>query len=85
MRTILEARKVRYETALETAMDQLDELSDTDIDSYRLDTGEGSQAVTQRSISQQQKHIMWLEAQIAAIDRRLNGTGIVNLTTRRRF
>jgi len=85
MRATLEARLARYETMLAAAYDEMDSLTENAIFSYRLDTGEGSQQVQQRKAEDQQNQIMWLEAQITRINQRLNGTGIVTFTTKRRF
>lgn len=87
LKATLEARKARYETMLEAAYDAVDTLSSQalTVERFNFDSGEGSQAATNRELEQLQKQILFYEAQIAHIDQRLNGLGIVNLTMHRRY
>lgn len=54
-----------------------------DTESYRFDSGEGSQQAKSRKISDLADQIDRLESQIAALYRKLNGSGIVNMNLRR--
>lgn len=82
-RTKLTARKAIYETKLTAAYAALDGVT-TDIESYRLDSGEGSQQAKRRKSDEITKLIRHLEAVLDSIDRRLCGTGVTTLVLRRR-
>jgi len=56
----------------------------TEIASYRLDTGEGSQQTKYRGLEELQMAVDALESNIRSLYRRLNGTGIMNLNVRRK-
>jgi multidrug resistance efflux pump len=56
----------------------------TEVESYRLDTGEGSQSVTYRKIEELTKTIAALEAQIESITKKLYGTGLISFNLRRK-
>lgn len=87
MRTALLARKARYETMLEAAYDAVDTMSSQAlvVERFNFDSGEGSQAASNRELEQLQKQILFYEAQIAHLDQRLNGLGVVNMTMHRRY
>lgn len=61
----------------------LDALTNAEVSSYKLDTGEGSQMVSRRNPTQLQKVINQLEAEIERLYRRLNGSGLCNMNLRR--
>lgn len=71
-----EAQLALANTALSNAL--------TEIASYRLDTGEGSQQTKYRGLNELQMAVEMLEANIRSLYRRLNGTGIMNLNLRRK-
>lgn len=58
-------------------------LANGDVESYKFDSGEGSQSTKLRSLSQLQSAIEKLEADISTIERKLNGGGIVSMRVRR--
>jgi hypothetical protein len=72
----LEALKTKYESALT-------EVS-AGVESYKFDSGEGSQQTKNRSLKEIRETLDWVNSRIEAINRRLNGTGIVNLNLRRK-
>ncbi len=85
---ITTARKNRIQariTAKETYRDALYELQ-TNFDSaesYRFDSGEGSQQTKFRSLSEVDNSIRRVESQIERLYRELLGHGIVNINLRR--
>lgn len=56
----------------------------TEIESYKFDSGEGNQTTKYRKIEELQNLINSLEKQIESLQRRLSGTGIVNINLRRK-
>ena len=82
-RSILLARKAMYETQLEAA-DLALTAAMTAHESYRLDTGQGSQQVKNRKIEDLTKVISYLEAKISSITRTLAGAGVASIVLRRR-
>jgi phage shock protein A len=54
-----------------------------DTKSYEIDTAAGRQKATKRSLSEMEKSRDKLEASIARLRNKINGTGIVNLNLRR--
>lgn len=56
----------------------------TEIESYKFDSGEGNHSTKYRKIEELQKLINQLEKQIESLQRRLAGTGIVNINLRRK-
>ncbi len=73
-----EAQLLKAETAYDTLLDS------GDIESYSFDSGEGRQSTKRRALDSLEKTIDRLEAQIDALVRRLQGTGIMNITLSRR-
>lgn len=59
-------------------------LSGSDVQSYRFDSGEGSQSASRRKPKEIADEIEALEAGLSRLRRRLSGTGVVNLNLRRR-
>ena len=53
-------------------------------ESYKFDSGEGSQQLKYLSLKDMQDAIDRLEKEIDALGRKLNGTGIVNMNLRRK-
>lgn len=53
------------------------------IQSYSLDTGEGKQTTKYRSIDEMFKARDLIQSQIDTINRKLRGTGLVNINLRR--
>lgn len=81
-----ETRRARYVTQLAAAMDALDNAANgMHLKSYEIDTGEGRQEVIAIRPGELQNHIDYLERKIQHIDQKLNGTGVVNLTMRRKY
>ena len=78
----LTAQLIRKETQLDnlyTAMGEFDGVA-----SYKFDSGEGLQQTKYRTIGEIQDIIDRIEAQIDRIQRILYGTGLVNITLRRK-
>ena len=71
------ARLARYETALNSALDG-------GLDSYRFDSGEGSQQVKVLSIDKMEKSIGFLQSRINRLRGELRGTGVMTTNMRRR-
>lgn len=82
----LTARLTRYESLLDAAYTAMEasESSEMTVGSYRLDTGEGSQSVTERDLQTIERRINWLESQIDHLRQRLAGLGVVAITMKRR-
>jgi len=71
-----ESQLTAAETALENAM--------TEIESYSLNTGEGTQTTKHRKIEDLLEAIRILESEIDKLYRKLNGTGLINMNLRRK-
>ena len=71
------ARLARYETALDSALD-------SGLESYRFDSGEGSQQAKIMSIDKLEKGIGFLQSRINRLNNELRGTGIMTVNMRRR-
>jgi len=83
--TALQARKTRLETQIETLNDQLDEATGVAaVESYRMDTSEGSMRADRRKIDELIRSIDILERQLDLVNRRLGNTANVNLNVRRK-
>lgn len=51
---------------------------------YRFDSGEGSQRTMMRPLKEISAEMTRLEAEIAGLNRKLSGTGLVNICLRRK-
>ena len=71
------ARLARYETALDSALD-------SGLESYRFDSGEGSQQAKIMSIDKLEKGIGFLQSRINRLNGELRGTGVITVNMRRR-
>ena len=69
-------------TALDTAFTEA--VANAEVESYKFDSGEGSQQVKRRDPNDIQKLIDKLESRLAYLYRRLDGKGLVNMNLRRR-
>lgn len=61
----------------------LNSLTNAEIQTYTLDTGEGKQSTTRRKPEELQRAIRILETDLERLYRRLNGGGLVNMNLRR--
>ena len=52
-------------------------------ESYKFDSGDGSQQAKKRKLSDLKEQIEKLEAEICALQSRLKGNGVVSVSTRR--
>ena len=85
---ITQARKTRLQdriTKKETYLASLYSLQENfdSVESYRFDSGEGSQQTKFRSLSEVTREIQKLETQIDRLYRELQGHNIVNVNLRR--
>ena len=71
-----EAQLLKLEEALDDAS--------TGVKEYRFDSGEGSQRTIRHSPAELIRAIEVMESKIAALYRRLNGTGLVDMNMRRK-
>ena len=83
-RTILQDRLARKEASLELAYSTYDELLSESNESYRFDSGEGSQSTKKKKLEEFKKQIDSLEAEADGIRRRLSGLGLTRITLNRR-
>jgi hypothetical protein len=60
-------------------------LENSEISTYRFESGEGTNQVTRRDPASIFNQILLLESRKRRIESRLSGTGIVNLNLRRRL
>ena len=70
-------RLARYNAALNSALDG-------GLDSYRFDSGEGSQQVKVLSIDKMEKSIGFIQSRINRLRGELRGTGVMTMNMRRR-
>ena len=82
-RSKLKAKLVKLEAALLIAEETYTKLLATDHESYKFDSGDGSQQVKRRSLSELKDQIDELEAEICSIESRLRGSGVVSISLRR--
>lgn len=71
------ARLAKYEAALDSALD-------SGLESYRFDSGEGSQQAKLMSIDKLEKQIGFLQSRINRLSGELRGTGVMTTNMRRR-
>lgn len=84
--------KARIEAQIATKTAQLEAintaylaaLTNSEISTYKIDTGEGSEMVSRRNPAQLLVVINRLETEIDRLYRRLDGTGLCNMNLRRR-
>lgn len=82
-RTRLLTELATVETQIENANTALTSLMSQEIESYRLDTGEGSQQARRVDVEKFERMISRLETKAEALRQRLSGRGIVNMNVRR--
>ena len=82
--TELKERLARKKASLAIAYDTYDKLLAGENESYRFDSGEGSQATKKRKLEDLREQISTLESEIDGINRRLKGLGLTKLTLNRR-
>jgi wobble nucleotide-excising tRNase len=83
-RADLEARRAQYVILLDKAMVAYeDALTTSSLQEYTFNSGDGSQRALRRKPEEIRKEIEALEAAIAQIDKKLNGTGIIHVQLRR--
>lgn len=83
-RTRLLAQLARLEAQIEAASDTMDSLAAQEIESYRLDTGEGSQQAKRWDATRLDSLIARLERRAEHIRQRLAGMGVTTLNVRRK-
>ena len=81
--TQLKARLTKKIAQLDSANLLYDELLTDSTESYRFDSGEGSQQAKSRKLSDVQDQISTLESEIDRLQAKLAGKGIVNMNMRR--
>jgi len=81
--TQLKARLTKKLAQLAAANLLYDELLTSSTESYRFDSGEGSQQEKSRKLSDVQGQISILESKIDRLQTKLVGKGIVNMNMRR--
>lgn len=79
----LKARLTKKTAQLDAANLLYDELLTDSTESYRFDSGEGSQQAKSKKLSDVQDQISILESEIDRLQAKLAGKGIVNMNMRR--
>lgn len=80
----LQAKLAKKEASLAIAEATYDKLLADPKESYRFDSGEGSQSSKNRKLSDVKKQIDDLEAEIEQIKRRLNHKGLTSIRLNRK-
>ncbi len=90
MSSFTSSRIAQLKARLKTKLAQLDaanllydELLTDSTESYRFDSGEGSQQAKSKKLSDVQDQISILESEIDRLQAKLSGKGIVNMNMRR--
>ncbi len=83
-RTRLKASLERKEQLLVKLYATYEELISDGTESYRFDSGDGSQQAKKRKLAEFKDQIDELESEIAAIERRLAGKGLTSISLKRR-
>jgi len=83
------ARLLAKKTAIEAALDALDvaylaAVENAEVESYKFDSGEGSQQTKRRNLSEIRKESDALEADLSHVINELAGVGILNVQLRRK-
>src|SRR4030042_4133907 len=82
-RTRLLTQLANVQAALTNFYTQMTETSTSSVESYSLDSGEGSQRVTRRKLSEIQSQIEKLEATETWLINELSGVGHISIKLRR--
>lgn len=80
-----EAELAKYEARLVKLEATLDSALDAGLQSYRFDSGEGSQQAKLMSLNDLQDAINFTQSRIDRINRELRGTAIFSAALRRRY
>jgi len=83
-RTALLAEKTQLETdiaLLQTAYSSA--VTNSEVESYKFDSGEGSQQTKRRSLAEIRKELRYLKAQLNHVLNELAGIGVMNVQLRR--
>ena len=80
----LRAQLAKVQAALASLYDQLTEQSNTSVQSYQFDSGDGSQRTTRRKLSEIQDQIERLEATEEHLINELYNMGLTSIQLRRK-
>jgi len=80
----LRAQLAKVQAALASLYDQLTEQSNTSVQSYQFDSGDGSQRTTRRKLSEIQDQIERLEATEDHLINELYNMGLISVHVRRK-
>ena len=80
----LKEQLLKVQTALASLYDQLTEQSNTSVQSYQFDSGDGSQRTTRRKLSEIQDQIERLEATEEHLINELYNMGLTSIQVRRK-
>jgi hypothetical protein len=83
-KALLQSRLTSVQTRLAKLYTMLDETSESAIQSYSFDSGEGAQRVTRRKLNEIQDVIDRLEAKERSLINDLYNMGLVNISLRRK-
>jgi len=78
------ARITRLQTSLAILEDTYDKAAARDVESYKFDSGEGSQQAKSRNLEDLDKQIRSLQSRIDYYQAKLDGTGLVSQRFRRK-
>jgi len=77
-------RRTTYQSMLTKLQATYEAELEKPIEEYRFSSGEGAQQARRRKLSELREEMQWLESEIDLINRRLKGSGLVNLNMRRK-